>query len=167
MVPLARWAPLDIEITWDANEATIVLTTNVPCHLFMHWTIKQPWVHPTTRTVRGLSVPWSAYWCFVVWHENEQEEAGDTYIHTFIKPDWIYCVTRWFYFHGTIEGETSPSESPIFSHHYTGDWYKVFIELWSWHGEAEPEWDLLFTEEWTWLGEGPPSWALLFMEEWS
>ncbi len=166
MRTIPRWAPLDIQQTWDANEATIVLTTNVPCHLWMYWTNKQPWVHRRSRIVRGLAVPWAAYWCFVVWEMNEQQEEGDTLIHTFIKPDWKYCETRWFAFHGTISGETSPSDSPIFSKHYSGEYLKVLTEPWTWLGDAQPDWQLLFTEPWTWLGDEQPQFELLFTEEW-
>lgn len=132
----------------------------------MFWTTKQPWVHRKERIVRGLAVPWDAYWCFVLWEENEHQEPGDTLEHTFIKPDWKYCQTRWFCFRGTIEGELSPSDSPIFSKHYDGKYYKVLTELWTWGGEAPPDWTLHDVELWTWLGGPPPGWQLLFTESW-
>lgn len=167
MTTIPRWAPLDIAQEWAGNTAIIVLTTNIPCHLWMYWTTKQPWVHRKQRIVRGLAVPWDAYWCFAVWHENEQEEAGDTYIHTFIKPGWQYCQTRWFCFRGTVEGEVSPSDSPIFSKHYTGRWTFTFIEPWTWLGDQPPEWSLVHTEPWTWLGDDQPSFAFIHFERWS
>jgi len=162
-----KWAPIDIEQTWDANEVTIVLTTNVPCHLWMYWTTKQPWVHRVSGLHRGLTVPWDSYWCFAVWTKNEQHEEGDTYIHTFIKPDWKYCETRWFCFRGTIADLLSPSDSAIFRKHYDGKYAKVFMELWTWLGEDQPDWNLMLTEEWPWLGVAQPHWSLLFTEHWS
>jgi hypothetical protein len=57
--------------------------------------------------------------CFVVYKDIEQEEAGDTYTHTFIQDPWPYCETRWFYFWGTVSGELSPSVSAIFEKHRT------------------------------------------------
>jgi len=167
MVTIPRWAPIDIEQSWDANEATIVLTTNVPCHLSMFWTTKQPWVHRQARIVRGLAVPWDAYWCFAVWTENEQEEEGDTLVHTFIKPDWKYCETRWFCFRGTIEGELSPSDSAIFSKHYDGKYLKAITELWTWLGDAVPDLTLTLDEPWTWLGDEQPDWTQVIEELWS
>ncbi|NVM23701.1 MAG: hypothetical protein HWN68_18225 [Desulfobacterales bacterium] len=167
MTIIPRWAPLDIQQTWDANTATIVLTTNVPCHLWLYYTTKQPWVHRQTRIVRGLTVPWDAYWCFVIWQKNEQLEPDDTLTHTFIKPDWKYCETRWFCFRGTVEGQLSPSDSPIFSKHYDGKYLKAFIEPWTWLGVEPPEFTLHFTEPWTWLGVDPPEFTLHFNELWS
>lgn len=58
------------------------------------------------------------YFCFDVYEDNEQEEAGDTITHTFIKPDWPVCQTRFFYFHGRIDGEPSPSTTAIFKQHH-------------------------------------------------
>ncbi|MBA7581610.1 hypothetical protein ES708_23516 [subsurface metagenome] len=167
MVGIPRWAPIDIEQTWDGNEVTIVLTTDVPCHLWLFWTTSQPWVHRKTRNRRGLSVPWDAYWCFAAWHEIEQEEEGDTYIHTYILPDWQYCETRWFCFRGTVEGELSPSDSPIFSKHFDGRYKKGIIELWTWKGIDIPELTFVHVELWTWLEDDQPSWSRVANEEWS
>ncbi|GAI25453.1 unnamed protein product, partial [marine sediment metagenome] len=57
------------------------------------------------------------YYCFDVYHDNEQEEAGDTLTHTFIKQNWPFCQTRSFYFIGTRDRFESPSESCIFHYH--------------------------------------------------
>ena len=57
------------------------------------------------------------YFCFDAYEDNEQEEAGDTLQHTFIKEPWPVCQTRFFYFHGTINGIASPSTSPILKKH--------------------------------------------------
>jgi len=52
--------------------------------------------------------------CFVAYQDNEQDEAGDTLLHTFTKPLWTPCRPYWFYFHGEIAGQPSPSTSPYF-----------------------------------------------------
>lgn len=57
------------------------------------------------------------YYCFTAYQDIEQEEAGDTLTHTFIMSDWPACESRWFYLWGTIAGEASPSESPIWGRH--------------------------------------------------
>lgn len=59
------------------------------------------------------------YFCFTVYTDNEQEEEGDTYIHTFIKHDWPDCQTRYFYFVGERFGLPSPSTSPVFEKHFS------------------------------------------------
>ena len=58
------------------------------------------------------------YFCFVVYNDNEQEEAGDTLIHTFVKRSWPVCETRWFYFWGSVSGVTCKSTTAIFQLHF-------------------------------------------------
>ncbi|MCJ7828265.1 MAG: hypothetical protein MUP81_00795 [Dehalococcoidia bacterium] len=57
--------------------------------------------------------------CFVSFEDNEQSEVGDTFTHTWVKPAWGYCVTKYVYFWGSVGGVTSPSTSPFFSFHNT------------------------------------------------
>lgn len=114
-----KWFPLSLSSVPVAGGFDITLVTDVPSHLYLYWTDKEPWVHRRASVQRGLAVPWHSYWCFVVWHIIEQEEAGDTTTHTFIWRGWQVCQTKWFRFHGTIAGQPSPSDSPIFHLHYT------------------------------------------------
>lgn len=117
-----HWLPLTIDQEVQDGGYTITLTTNVPCHLWLYWTNKEPWVHPRRKLDRGLVVPANSYWCFVPLHKIEQDEPGDTLTHTFLWLGWEVCFTRWFRFHGTIGGgdpNDSPSDSPIFHKHYS------------------------------------------------
>jgi len=116
---LEHWYPVSIAQTELSGGFSIVLTTDVPCHLWLCWTSKVPWVHRVTRLERGLTVPWDSYWCYVVWHVIDQDEPGDTLIHTYTWLGWQVCQTKYFRFHGKICGEVSPSDSPIFWKHYT------------------------------------------------
>ncbi|MBA7633182.1 hypothetical protein ES703_40744 [subsurface metagenome] len=114
---VSNWAPLDIVIDTPAVDTVeIQITTDIPVHLFMRWTTTEPLKHPSTAYRRGLLIQIGTRYCFVSWHENEQIESGDTYIHTFIK-SWPFCQTRWFYFIGTKQAEEQPSASPIFHFH--------------------------------------------------
>jgi len=113
-----RWFPLAISQNLIPSGYEVVLTTNVACHLWLYWTDKEPWVHRTTSTRRGLAAPWEAYWCGVVWTLIPQEEAGDTTTHTFIWTGWVSCQTKYFRFHGTIGGAASPSDTAIFKLHF-------------------------------------------------
>lgn len=115
--PTTKWAILDIEQIITATGYKIIATTNVPCHLYFHWTNHEPLKHPQTMISRGLSVPAATKYCFVDWHQNEQSEPGDTIYHTFIKEPWAHCETRWFVFRGKIDNVWSPSISPIFKKH--------------------------------------------------
>ena len=117
---LLHFAILDIVQTLTATGYQIVVYTNNPCHLFMRWTNVIPQIHILTKIERGAPVHKGTRYCFVAYKDNEQEEAGDTLEHTFIKEPWAVCETRWFYFFGTVNGVDSPSESAIFKKHRLG-----------------------------------------------
>ncbi len=68
------------------------------------------------------------YFCFVSFTDNEQEEAGDTLIHTFVKRSWNVCETRWFHFWGSEASNVSPSTSALFELHFAithSEWYNT------------------------------------------
>ncbi|MBA7637555.1 hypothetical protein ES703_45200 [subsurface metagenome] len=138
-----RWYPLTIQQTTTADGFIVVLTTDVPCHLWLYWTFKVPWTHRTSAVHRGLNVPWDAYWCFVAWQKIEQDEDGDTTTHTFNWTGWEVCQTRYFRFHGTVDGQDSPSDTAILHKHYT---------------YTPPPWTLLRSEPWTSDIDIPANW---------
>lgn len=115
--PINNAAIIDIEKVITETGMQLVVTTNVPCHLYAAYTLEKPLKHPNTRIVRGLPVPWDTRWCFINWTQNEQAEEGDTIIHTFTKEPWPACETRYFVFRGKVDGEWIPSASPIFTIH--------------------------------------------------
>ncbi|MBA7554844.1 hypothetical protein ES705_47480 [subsurface metagenome] len=117
---LQHFAVLAITYAPAIDSVFITCVTNNRCHLWCYYTDKQPLRHATSRVVRGLSLPWGAYWCFVAWKSVEQQEVGDTNFHTFEVPDWSYCQTKWFTFRGTVAGEVSPSVSALFQYHHPG-----------------------------------------------
>ncbi len=114
---ISNWAPINYAISDTPTGVKIVITTDIPVHLFMRWTTKKPLTHSQPLYRRGISLPNATRFCFVAFHENEQLELGDTYIHTFLKEPWAFCETRYFYFIGTKQAEESPSASPIFKYH--------------------------------------------------
>lgn len=118
MATKSHWAPLALSQAPIEDEYWLQVTTDIPCHLFMRWTLTEPLTHPTELIRRGISLPYATRWCFVNMHENEQLEPGDTLVHTFRKSNWPVCQTRWFYFVGTIAGDDSPSSSCIFHVHH-------------------------------------------------
>lgn len=117
MTPPPRWALLSITYFITATGYRIVVFTDTPAHLFMRWTNKEIQVHQDPFFRRGTVVSTRPRYCVVAYEDNEQDEVGDTYTHTFIKEPWLTCETRWFYFWGTVSGAFSPSESPLFSRH--------------------------------------------------
>lgn len=111
------FAVLTIRAEHTETGFMIIITTNVPCHLWMRWTLIPTRIHLEPRYKRGFPSFVEPRYCVDVYEDNEQMEDGDTLEHTFDKPNWPFCTTRYFYFWGTVAGVFSPSESPIFSKH--------------------------------------------------
>ncbi|MBA7493218.1 hypothetical protein ES702_03784 [subsurface metagenome] len=119
-VPDNMWAIEKIVQLKTATGYIIIVTTDRPCHLYMRWSTNPPQQHTIPVERRGIQMHVDKYFCFTAYKDNEQEEEHDTIIHTFIKEPWPVCETRWFYFHGTISNDPSPSTSPIFEKHFLG-----------------------------------------------
>lgn len=135
---LLHFVVLDITFTLTATGYIITCHTNNPCHLFMRYTTTIPQKHIKPRIVRGAVAGTYIDQCFVVFEDNEQEEPGDTYTHTFIKEPWVVCETRWFYFWGTVNGVLSPSASAIFSKHRYAPPTPIVIIIYS-EGPTSPD----------------------------
>lgn len=149
--PVEHFAILDVQQTYTLDGILFVVTTSVPCHLYMLYTTNEPEKHKTPIFRRGLALKDAIRFCFVVWKENEQAEEGDTLTHTFLKEPWAYCETRWFTFRAKVNGEWSPSVGPIFKkHRIAPDYLLVFTEPWG-TGTLEGPLDIdrVFTEDFT------------------
>ncbi|MBA7655924.1 hypothetical protein ES703_63835 [subsurface metagenome] len=57
--------------------------------------------------------------CFDVYDDFEQDEDGDTLIHTFSLVDWPICVTKWLYLWGSRAGVVCVSTSVPLHFHRT------------------------------------------------
>jgi len=101
-----------------AGGFTITTISDVACHMWLRHTLVAPQKHPKPVFRRGLFIMSDARFCFVAFDDLEQNEAGDTYVHTFTWTGWESCQTRYFYFWATNSGEPMHSTSPIFSKHY-------------------------------------------------
>lgn len=108
----------DYSYRYHCNGFTITVTTDIPCHLWMRWSLVPPQVHSQPVLRRGLRMHDDVYLCFVAYHDNEQEEAGDTLIHTFVKRPWPICDRRYFHFWGTIAGVVAKSTTAVFNLHF-------------------------------------------------
>jgi len=149
MVDEFRWAMKDIDIIVTATGCRVVVTTFHACHLWMRYTTVPPAEHMKPVIQRGVPVYADKRFCFVVYEDNEQEEAGDTYYHTFIKEPWAHCETRWFYFTGTVGQARSRSVSAIFVYHrYSPEYYLILEEPWTVDLDP-PEMERLILEPWT------------------
>lgn len=108
----------DMQYSYYCDGFKIVATTDIPCHLYMRWSTTTPQKHIVPKFMRGIFMHEDIYLCFVAYTDNEQEEAGDTLTHTFVKRTWPICETRWFYFWGKVAGQTCVSTSAIFELHF-------------------------------------------------
>jgi len=161
-----HWALKNIDQEVTATGVKILVWTFQPCHLWMRWTTTKPQYHPLERTVRGLPLMLDRRFCFVAYEDNEQEEGDDTYLHTFLKEPWAHCETRWFYFHGRLGGERSPSTSAIFEkHRIAPEFWKIILEPWSVVTEP-PDLTRVILEPWTVIIE-PPEFTQVILEPWS
>lgn len=110
----------DINFHASTEGVRIIATTDVPCHLYCRLSLQPPLIHKKPSYRRGLWLNDDVRFCFTVFEDNEQYETGDTYLHTFWKPDWPVCITKWCYFFASIGGVFCISTSPIFEHHNDG-----------------------------------------------
>lgn len=163
---ISNWAAIDLAAEYTKTTVTLVVTTDKPVHLYMRWTLTEPLKHPSETLRRGILIMAGTRWCFVNFHENEQIEAGDTLIHTFVKPDWPICQTRWFYFIGQKQSIESPSASPIFHYHHIAPLPQlIYLEPWSEYGPHAPDMKQIFYEPWTYVPP-PPFADWIFWEPW-
>lgn len=107
----------DVVFTPTDTGVQVVVETDVPCRLVCRQTDTRPQIHKKPVLRRGEWLADDVRFCFVVYTDHEQEEPGDTLIHTFIKEPWAPCATKYMYFWATIAGEVCVSTSAIFKHH--------------------------------------------------
>lgn len=151
---LLHFAVLTIAYANSADGVIITVTTNNPCHLWLRISDRFPQKHLHAAESRGAQVQTYIDQCFVAYTDIEQQELGDTLVHTFDVAPWATCNTKWFYFWGTVNGQLSPSASPIFVYHKKTqtpapfDWVLLVLE--SWEGPTtEQPFALLLWEPWT------------------
>ena len=107
----------DVIFTPTDTGVKVVVETDVLCRLICRQTSTVPQIHKKPVLRRGVWLNDDVRFCFVAYSDHEQEEAGDTLIHTFIKEPWTPCTTKWMYFWATIDGEVCVSTSAMFAHH--------------------------------------------------
>jgi len=164
--PITNWAGLKIAQTLTATGYIITLTTNAPSHLWMRWTNLEPNPHLFLDWDRGTLTDKQKRLATCFWNNNEQEEEGDTLIHTFTKEPWPICETRWFFFFGTVQGNSSPSQTAIFKkHRLKAAPTLVIIEPWT-VTYGPPPMERVILEPWT-VTYGPPPMERVILEPWT
>lgn len=100
------------------DSVTITLTTDIPCHVYFRFTDRPPRIHLKSGIRRGFPLIEDLRFCFTVFQDLEQDEAGDTYTHTFLIIDWYYCQTKYFYFWAKVGTWTVVSTSAPLKYHH-------------------------------------------------
>lgn len=119
MVYGVRWLISNYSQTWLDGTCQIEFDTDRDVHVWLRWTETPPLMHLQSLVRRGLGMMKDPYYCFVVYQDIEQQEAGDTTHHTFTWPSWYDCLWRWFYFWATQARVRTPTQWGIFKKHYT------------------------------------------------
>lgn len=114
-----KWYIKTIDQTLIEGGFSIVLTTDIACHMWLRHTLTPPRKHSIPVVQRGAVVAYDARFCFVTYEDLEQNEPGDTLTHTFTWLGWKTCEVRYFYFWAEVSGSPAPSTTAIFSKHYT------------------------------------------------
>lgn len=92
---------------------TVIVTTDIPSHLWLRWTTIPPRIHKKPVLRRGMWLNDDVRFCFDVYNDLEQQEEGDTLIHTFVMSPCVSFRQFWYYLWGYVSGELSPSTSSI------------------------------------------------------
>ncbi|KKM95048.1 hypothetical protein LCGC14_1192130 [marine sediment metagenome] len=87
-MPTLRFLIIDYRHSWVEDSLFVWCATDVPSHLYLRWTDKRDWMHLHALDTRGDRLMKDPKYCFVEWLEVEQNEAGDTMVHTFNFPSW-------------------------------------------------------------------------------
>ncbi len=159
----------DIDFHSSSDGVRIRVTTDVASHLWLRLSSKHPWVHRKPSLRRGVAFAEDVRFCFTVFEDNEQEETGDTLNHTWWKPNWPICTTKWLYVWGMRAGETCVSTTAPFKYHNDGispvpHVALLLLEPWTGYYPPPPTFELVFLEPWTLYSPGMEE---LFVEPWT
>lgn len=106
---------------WPSTEGVrVIVTTDVPSHIWVRVTSVKPRIHKKTSIIRGLPLLDDVRFCFDVFDDFEQTEDGDTLEHTFWLKDWPVCTVKWLYLWGSRAGVVCVSTSVPFHYHNDG-----------------------------------------------
>lgn len=145
--PHKYWLIIEKTDQWSLTGKTITITTDVACHLWMHWHPLPPGRHLRIFRRRGVDHWKDPHWGFEEYTSLEQAESGDTLIHTFVIDPWPLGMVLWYQFVGKIADLWSPSISP-----------------WWWQTDQRLAFSPIFTELWSALpvpwNAGPTRWEL-------
>ncbi|MBA7543758.1 hypothetical protein ES705_36098 [subsurface metagenome] len=144
----------DIDFHPSETGVRIRVTTDVPSHLFIRLSSQVPRIHKQPELRRGVQFATDVRFCFTVFDDNEQNEWGDTLVHSWWLENWPVCTTKWLYVWGMRSGEVCVSTTAPFKYHNDGvapvmPWGLIFHESWSGIIPEPLEWGLIISEPWS------------------
>jgi hypothetical protein len=86
---------------------------------------------------RGIQFAEDIRFCFTVFKDLDQDEAGDTFTHTFELQDWEVCQVKYFYFWGYVGAEVCSSTTAIFEIHRKAEDMIIYVKTLGKFGEEE------------------------------
>ena len=126
---------LDRQYTDYCAGRRIVITTDIPCHLWLWLTDQTPTKRRLTRRVRGVVIPCGHTWRLKAKWNFEQEELGDTTVHTFYIENFPQNEFLWYTLEGFIANKASVSSGPLL---YLRAPFSKRITTWSGYRETNP-----------------------------
>lgn len=112
--PALHFLVLDFTITCGIMQFTFECTTDTAVRLTLHLSTETPIIRRIPYIKRGSDFTMSSLTCFVATNTYVQNEAGDTFAHTFTVPIDAYDHMYYWYLTGTHGGVPSHSMSQIF-----------------------------------------------------
>lgn len=103
---------------WVGNTLHLAIETDVECHLWCFLTTSYPYRRDRWVIFRSVPRRHRVHMMFNLRQAIEQNEPGETLVHTFDVPDWRHCRVRYWYYAGKRKALISWSTSCIFWAHY-------------------------------------------------
>lgn len=97
----------------QADGYLMEFTTDSPCHLWMRYKSTRPGKRLQPILRRGIQMHCTPIFAFYGAKKLEQQEAGDTLIHSFMLRPYLAPDHYFFYLYGQVAGVDSPSTSPV------------------------------------------------------
>lgn len=106
---------LDLAVLFGSPDSLLAMQTDVPCRAAAMFSDSPPQALPRYAKVRGMFIKKGTSWSIPARAWHWQNEAGDTYTHTWNIGNWPIGAALWYYFDATQEGAATVSKSILFN----------------------------------------------------
>lgn len=111
------WIALDVSWEWTADGMIFHCVTDVPCFLYLHFTLVPPVKLPVYREQRGMRTFCGYRYRVRGCRIFHQAEDGLQYTHSFSVTGWPACNPAWWYLRGYTGVGWSGSQSLLYTDH--------------------------------------------------